>query len=169
MPDHSLLFSYIFLWPFLFCNFSVISLSKGLSTNVLLAHSLSSPIINVYTPYCWLAARVLKCFFFFFQYTIFDSFSEIANCTFKWFRLNALMQKFYRFPKQLLISLRNIKNIVSTFFTLYIKHFWWMILLEACKMKNLLSPYHGFLKMTVHMVWNIALREWKHPAKIYIW
>jgi len=21
------------------------------------------------------------------------------------------------------------------------------------------SPYHGFLKMTVHMVWNIALRE----------
>jgi len=30
------------------------------------------------------------------------------------------------------------------------------------------STYHGFLKMTVHMVWNKALRERKHPAKIYI-
>jgi len=28
------------------------------------------------------------------------------------------------------------------------------------------STYHGFLKMTVHVVWTIALREWKHPAKI---
>jgi len=25
--------------------------------------------------------------------------------------------------------------------------------------KELKSPYHGFLKMTVHEVWNIALRE----------
>jgi len=24
---------------------------------------------------------------------------------------------------------------------------------------SLKSPYHGFLKMTVHVVWNIALRE----------
>jgi len=41
-----------------------------------------------------------------------------------------------------------------------------MILHLKWKLK---SPNHGFLKMTVHMVWNIALREWKHPAKVYIW
>jgi len=31
------------------------------------------------------------------------------------------------------------------------------------------SPYHGFLKMNIHVVWNIALSQWKHPAEIYIW
>jgi len=40
---------------------------------------------------------------------------------------------------------------------------------EAAKRLDLKSTYHGFLKMTIHVVWNIALREWKHPAKIYIW
>jgi len=28
-----------------------------------------------------------------------------------------------------------------------------------CFMPTLKSPHHGFLKMTVHVVWNIALRE----------
>jgi len=34
-----------------------------------------------------------------------------------------------------------------------------------CFMPTLKSPYHGFLKMTVHVVWNIALKGMKTSCK----
>jgi len=56
------------------------------------------------------------------------------------------MDKIKSFPTGFLI-----REAISLGYTLSEENF--------CFMPTLKSPYHGFLKMTVHVVWNIALRE----------
>jgi len=90
------------------------------------------------------------------------SFDPLLKCAVRDFKTTMKSQ-----PTTCTVKLKDYWGFSSTLFYSPVPHLHTIYL--SYYNNSLKSPYHGFLKINVHMVWNIALREWKHPAKIYIW